>query len=299
VGAGCVPWAIGTETWGSIHCPAAFNGVSGFRPTYGLVSRTGAMALSWTMDKIGPMAHSAEDCELALMAMAGHDPADSATIHRPTYRPDSRRFGFRFAVHARATERAEPEVIARFQEALEVFREIGTVEEVDLPDLPYDAAASTIIDAEAASAFEEFLEAGRSVSLTAPEDRVSLLSALSLPATDYLRALRVRRHAMQAMDALLAPYDALLAPAYPHVAPSISGQFPEEPNGAFARTIGGAANLCGLPGLAVPIGSGRNGLLVGVSLTGRADSDAALLAAGIAFQQLTTWHRDRPPESPH
>lgn len=296
VGAGCVPWAIGTETWGSIHCPAAYNGVSGFRPTYGLVSRNGAMALSWTMDKIGPMAHSAEDCQLALLAMAGPDPTDPATLHRPAYLPEQRRAGFRFAVHARAAEGAEPEVMTRFQAALEVFRELGTLEEIDLPDLPFDAAASTVIAAEAASAFEEFLEAGRSVELTAPEDHVSLLGALTLPATDYLRALRIRRHAMRAMDSLLTPYDALLAPAMPNVAPSISGRFREEPKEAFARTIGGAANLCGLPGLSVPTGPGRLGLPAAVGLTGRADTDATLLAAGIAFQQLTTWHRERPPE---
>ncbi len=296
VAAGCVPLAIGSETWGSIHGPAAYNGVTGFRPTYGLVSRNGAMALSWSMDKIGPLARSAVDCELALAAIAGHDPADPATINRPAYRPDGRRSGFRFAVEVRDDGGADPEIMARFRNALDAFREIGTIEEVALPDLPFDAAASTIIDAEGASAFEEFLEAGRAVELTAPEDRVSLLSALSLPATDYLRALRVRRRAMRAMDALLQPYDALLAPTETHVTPRIAERFPEEPNSANARTIGGAANLCGLPGLALPIGLGRDGLPVSASLTGRADTDGRVLAAGIAYQQITTWHRERPPE---
>jgi aspartyl-tRNA(Asn)/glutamyl-tRNA(Gln) amidotransferase subunit A len=296
VAAGCVPLAIGSETWGSIHGPAAYNGVTGFRPTYGLVSRAGAMALSWSMDKIGPLARSAADCELALMAIAGHDPADPATSNRPLFRPVERRAGFRFAVAVRADDETVPEIMARFRDALDAFREIGTVEEVALPDLPFDAAASTIIDAEAASAFEEFLEAGRAIELTAPEDRVLPLSALSLPATDYLRALRIRRQAMRAMEVLLQPFDVLLAPTWTHATPRIAERFPEEPNEANARTIGGAANLCGLPGLALPIGLGRDGLPVSASLTGRADTDGAVLAAGIAFQQLTTWHRERPPE---
>ena len=80
VAAGCVPFAIGTETWGSIHCPAAFNGITGLRPTYGRVSRRGAMALSWTMDKIGPMARTADDCALVYAAIAGPDPADPTTL---------------------------------------------------------------------------------------------------------------------------------------------------------------------------------------------------------------------------
>jgi aspartyl-tRNA(Asn)/glutamyl-tRNA(Gln) amidotransferase subunit A len=296
VAAGCVPLAIGSETWGSIHGPAAYNGVTGFRPTYGLVSRSGAMALSWSMDKLGPLARSAADCELALIAIAGHDAADPATSNRPAYLPDKRRSGFRFAAAVQTEERADPEIMARFRDALDAFREIGTIEEVELPELPFDAAASTIIDAEAAAAFEEFLEAGHAIELTAPEDRVSALSALSLPATDYLRALRIRRRAMRAMDALLQPFDALLAPTTSHATPRIAERFREEPNAANARTIGGAANLCGLPGLALPIGLGRDGLPVSASLTGRADADGVVLAAGIAYQHITTWHRERPPE---
>lgn len=297
VAAGSVPLAIGSETWGSIHVPAAFCGVTGFRPTYGLVSRAGAMALSWSMDKIGPLAHTAEDCELALLAMAGHDPADPTTLPRPRFRPNERRSGFRFATIAGVADNADPDVAENYLRALEVFRQIGTITEVNLPEMPFDAAASTIISVEAASAFEDFLEAGHADMLTAPEDRVALFAALSIPATDYLRALRVRRQAIAAMGTLLAPFDAIIAPADARTSPPLTESFSKEPKNANARTIGGAANVCGLPGVALPSGLSHDGLPTSVSLTGKADADAVILAAGIAFQALTAWHRDQPRES--
>lgn len=295
VAAGCVPLAIGTETWGSIHVPAAFNGITGFRPTYGLVSRQGAMALSWSMDKIGPMARSAKDCETMLLALAGRDPADPTTLSRPRFQPDPRRNGFRFATLAGAEEGIEPDVLARYRDALAVFARLGTIEEISLPDLPYDAAASTIIAAEAASAFEEFLEAGLADDLTAPEDRVTLLAGLSLPATDYLRALRVREKAARALADAFTGYDAIITPGYRSVATAIDMCFSTEPDFFGLRTIDGAANLCGLPGLMMPAGPGAKGLPTAVCLTGRADSDAILLAAGQAYQAATEWHLAVPP----
>ncbi len=295
VAAGCVPLAIGSETWGSIVVPAAFNGVTGFRPTYGLVSRRGAMALSWTMDKIGPLAHTAADCQDALVAIAGHDREDPSTLNRPRVRLDPRRSGFRFAVLAEMESGTEPEVASRYRDALRVFRELGTIEEVALPGLPFDAAATIVLSAEAAAAFEELITSGAATNLAAPEDRVGLIDALAISATDYLRALRVRQKAMQAMEAMLQGFDALLAPGYPRVAIGITEHFREEPIDHELRTIGGAANLCGLPGLTLLAGPGRDGLPTAVGLTGRADADATLLAVGIAFQDLTSWHRQVPP----
>ncbi|MFT4037369.1 MAG: amidase [Thermomicrobiales bacterium] len=295
VGAGCVPLAIGTETWGSIHVPAAFNGVTGFRPTFGLVSRAGAMALSWSMDKIGPMARSAADCEAMLLGMAGPDPADPATLGRPRYQPSEQRSGFRFATLKDAVHGVEDDVAARYHAALEVFAGLGSITEIALPDLPYNAAASTVIAVEAASAFEEFLEAGLADELTAPEDRVSLLAGLALPATDYLRALRVRAKAVRELGAALAEFDAVITPGYRSVAPPIDQHFSKEPNFFGLRTIDGAANLCGLPGLMLPAGPGALGLPTAVCLTGRVDADAQVLAVGQAYQAQTTWHRALPP----
>jgi aspartyl-tRNA(Asn)/glutamyl-tRNA(Gln) amidotransferase subunit A len=295
VAAGCVPLAIGTETWGSIHVPAAFNGITGFRPTFGLVSRHGAMALSWSMDKIGPMARSATDCETMLLALAGRDSGDAATLARPPFQSNPKRSGFRFATLADAEEGVEPDVLGRYQDALAEFARLGSIEQIVLPELPYNAAASTVIAAEAASAFEEFLEAGLADGLTAPEDRVTLLAGFSLPATDYLRALRLRGRASQALAQAFADYDAIITPGYRSVATEISMRFSEEPDFFGLRTIDGAANLCGLPGLIMPAGPGAQGLPTAVCLTGRADADAVLLAAGQAFQAATEWHVAVPP----
>ena len=295
VAAGCVPFAVGSETWGSIVVPAAYNGVTGFRPTYGLVSRRGAMALSWSLDKLGPLARSAAECEVVVQALAGHDAGDPTTVARPRYRSDRRRTGFRFAALAATDFDAEPEVAERYAEALAVFRELGTVEVIVLPELPCDAAAEVVLSVEAAAAFEDFIITGAAAGLTAPEDRIGLIDALAIPATDYVRALRIRALAMRAMDALLAPFDALIAPAHGCVATGLDEPHSEEPDAPTLRTIGGTANLCGLPGLSLPAGAGREGLPTAVGLTGRADADAAVLAAGIAFQDLTDWHRQRPP----
>ncbi len=298
VGAGLVPFAIGSETWGSIQFPAAFCGVTGLRPTYGRVSRHGAMALSWTMDKLGPLAHTAEDCGLVLAAIAGPDPADPTTL------PDR----FAFPAHATAKRRprigilrgtldkTQPEVRRNFEESLGVLRQFADiVEDLALPEFPYDAMAGTIIDAEAASAFESLFQSGRITELTAPEDRIGGYAGQVLLAKDYLRALRLRRPAGAALDRLLGGVDAVAAPSLPTVAWPIDAAFdkvyPDYPGGT---SIGGAANVCGVPGLFMMNGVGEAGLPTSLQLTGRAGSEAVLLAIGVRYQGLTGHHRRHP-----
>lgn len=294
VGAGLVPFAIGSETWGSITNPACYNGVTGLRPTYGLVSRRGAMALSWTMDKIGPLARSAADCALVLAAIAGHDPDDAASANRPPPRPVTARDDFRFGVLRDATERVDDGVAATFQQALETIGAIGSIEEVELPDLPFGPAASAIISAECAAAFEDFVDQGLAQGLTAPEDRTSVLPAFTMPAVTYLRALRVRRLAGRALDDLLAGFDALLAPTQTNVAPPVDQDFGSWLNRKTAPTLGAAGNLCGLPSITVPNGFGEHGLPTGLEMMGRAYAEDRILAAAIAFQSRTDWHHRRP-----
>jgi len=293
VAAGAVPFAIGSETWGSITTPAALCGVTGLRPTYGRVSRRGAMALAWTMDKIGPIARTAEDCALVLAAIAGPDPEEPTTADR-ALAEDPRRDGFRFAMLRGATVGAQPAVAANFEGAVAVLREIGTVEEVDLPDLPFDAAAAVVVVAEAAAAFEEFIVSGRNAGLTAPEDRVGLYGALALPAVDYLRALRVRRLGGRALDEVLRPYDAMAAPTLAAVAGPLTERFSAYFEDNREATLGGAGNLCGLPAITVPNGFGERGLPTGLELMGRADDEHHILAAARAFQARTDWHLRRP-----
>jgi aspartyl-tRNA(Asn)/glutamyl-tRNA(Gln) amidotransferase subunit A len=297
VGAGVVGFAIGSETWGSIVTPAAFCGVSGLRPTYGRVSRRGAMALSWTMDKLGPMARSADDCGLVLDAIAGHDAGDPTSSERSyAYRPATQRVsGFRFGVLEGELVNTQPEVRANFDASLKVLEGLGTLEPVALPELPYNEAASVIIQAELAAAFEEFMTSGAVRGLTAPEDRSGGLAALTLPAHVYIRALRVRAHAGRALDALLANYDALVSPALPVVASPIDGPFTAYFSRANRGALGGAANLTGLPGVAVPNGLGERGLPTSLIFTGRAYDENAVLAAANAYQARTDWHRQTPP----
>lgn len=298
VGAGLVPFAIGSETWGSIQFPAAFCGVTGLRPTYGRVSRHGAMALSWTMDKLGPLARTAHDCGLILAAIAGPDPQDPTALAARFVAPGkSRPRRYRLGVLRGTRDKTQPEVLRNFDASIEILREEGDlIEDLELPALPFDPAASIIIDAEAASAFEPLFESGRITELTAPEDRLGGYPGQVILAKDYLRALRVRRLASEALDRLLSRVDAIAAPSLPTVAWPLDTAFdkvyPDYPGGA---SIGGAANLCGVPGLFLMNGVGEAGLPTSLQLTGRALSEATLLAIGIRYQERTGFHRLRPP----
>jgi aspartyl-tRNA(Asn)/glutamyl-tRNA(Gln) amidotransferase subunit A len=299
VAAGLVPFAIGSETWGSIQYPAAFCGVTGLRPTYGRVSRHGAMALSWTMDKLGPLARTAEDCGLVLAAIAGADPSDRSTLdQRFDYpAPAGERKRYRLGMLRGTLEKIQPEVRRNFEESVRALREIADIEDgLELPEYPYDAMASTVIAAEAASAFEPLLESGRVTALTAPEDRIGGYAGQVVLAKDYLRAARLRGQAASALDALLAGVDALIAPTLPTVAWPIEAAFdkvyPDYPGGA---SIGGAANLCGVPGLFLMNGTGEGGLPTSLQLTGRALAEGRLLALGRRYQQRTNFHRRVPP----
>jgi aspartyl-tRNA(Asn)/glutamyl-tRNA(Gln) amidotransferase subunit A len=294
-----VPFAIGSETWGSIQYPAAFCGVSGLRPTYGRVSRHGAMALSWTMDKLGPLARTAEDCGLVLEAIAGADPQDPTTITQrfAAPRPVRQRRRYRVGILRGTREKVQPEVLRNFEASLSVLRQVAdVVEDLQLPELPYDAAASIIIDAEAASAFEPLFEDGRITELTAPEDRLGGYAGQVVLAKDYLRALRVRRPAAVGLAKLLSQVDAIAAPSLPTIAWPLDAPFDKAyPNYPGGTDISGAANLCGVPGLFLMNGTGEAGLPTSLQLTGRALGEAALLAIGMAYQARTNFHRLRPP----
>jgi aspartyl-tRNA(Asn)/glutamyl-tRNA(Gln) amidotransferase subunit A len=286
VAAGCVPFAIGTETWGSILCPSSFNGLSGLRPTYGLVSRDGAMALSWTMDKIGPMCHTADDCKLVLNAIAGDD---AWTLAERQPGP------FRIAVLEGSARSAQPEVATNFAAALDVLSDLGTLHEVPLsPEVPWDAAASVIVNAEAASAFEDFIISGESQGLTAPEDRAGLHHALALPAVDYLRALRIRRKAMRELDETLAGFEAIVAPTMPYVAIPLQDRFDTWFGRKRGPSLGAAGNLCGVPSITVMNGFGERGLPTGLEFMGRAGSEHTLLELAGSYQSITDWHTRHP-----
>lgn len=296
VAAGIVPFAIGSETWGSIMTPAAYCGLSGLRPTYGRISRHGAMALSWTMDKLGPMCRTAEDCGLVLHAIAGPDPAD------PTAVPDAYQFPpksgtlpapFKLATIKEPT-RSQPEVQANFEASLKVLEKFATFDEIELPDLPYGAVAGTFISAEMSAAFEGLITSGDVWELTAPEDRAGGHASQFVSAKDYINAFRIRSKIQRALDEILSQYDALVTPTLPAVAVPIDTNFGAYYAGFRGSEIGGAGNAAGIPALSIPNGFGARNLPTGLQFIGRAFEETRLLAIAQQYQSVTDWHQKTP-----
>src|SRR5262245_31342395 len=161
VAAGLVPFAIGSETSGSIITPAAYSGVSGLRPTYGRVSRHGAMALSWTLDKLGPMCRTAEDCGLVLAAIAGRDRQDPTSVARAFTFPEEKKGKFRIGIIKDATQGIQPQVRENFEQSLKVLAKFADVTEaVAFPAMPFGPVVGAIVNAEGASAFRDLIERG-------------------------------------------------------------------------------------------------------------------------------------------
>ena len=297
VAAGLTPFAIGSETWGSILSPANNCGVSGLRPTYGRVSRHGAMALSWTLDKLGPLCLTADDCGLALEAMAGPDPDDPATADMAFQydaAPPETGKRFRIGVVRDIDDGAQDDVKRNFRAALRTLESVADVEEIVFPDMPYEAITRTILNAESASAFDDFIESGRASELTAPEDRHPYARTL-IPAQDYIRALRLRRKVAAVADDLMLPYDALAAPSRATTATPIDQDFRGVVSGGGRDLMGAVGNAAGLPSIGVPSGFSDEGLPTGIQFMGRAYDENRILAVARAYQSLTDWHARRPP----
>ena len=303
--AGLVTFSIGSETSGSIMTPSAMCGITGLRPTYGLVSRRGAMALSWTLDKIGPMCRSAEDCALVLSVIAGGDYEDPGSAgksfhYAPEFarKPDEITIGY---APADFDSSADPAARAGFQEALKVVKSLGMrMAEVEIPDFPYGAMTTTIIIAEAASIFEDLVRSGKVDELADHRQAQGLKTGLDISATEYLRAMRVRALVQDAFRDLFLNVDFLLAPTLQTTAPDVTAALDSGPALATApksRGLNGlipAGNLAGLPALSLPCGFAE-GLPIGISLVARPFYENQLIAIGKAFQSHTDWHRRRPP----
>ena len=310
VAAGLVAYALGSETWGSILNPSAYCGVTGLRPTYGYVSRHGAMALSWTLDKIGPMCRSAEDCGIVLQAISGGDGEDPGSAGKSFYytpqytrQISDIRIGYS---PIDFNETAEEETRADFNKALGVFRSMGAkLVETKLPPLPYGLAAGTIISAEGSSVFETIIQNGRVDQLADQKQIAGLKAGLEIKAKDYLKAMRIRRMVQEEMRKLFAEIDVLLSPSVFRVAPKISepldrpaatpGASVNTPDsrGRGLRDLGAAGNLAGLPALSLPCGFTK-GLPIALSLVSRPFTENLILALGVEFQKRTDWHRRRP-----
>jgi len=299
VAAGLVPFAIGSETSGSILTPSAFSGVTGLRPTYGLVSRHGAMALCWTLDKLGPMGRTADDCALVLAAIAGRDPADESTVERGFDFREPAKIGKRprLAIPKGVTEKVQPEVRENFNRAIEVLKPVADITtDVEWPDFPWGPAVSAIVGAEGASAFLDLIESGRVKELSCPRDRRGGYAGTLIPAVDYLQAMRLRRPMKRAMTELFQRFDAVVSPTRATVAYPADKNFEDVyPNVDAGPPLIQTGNLCGLPALCVPTGLGENKLPTSMAFMGPAFSERALVALGAYYQSKTRWHLERPP----
>lgn len=277
VAAGLVPFALGTETLGSIVSPCRRCGVGGLRPTFGAVSRHGAMPLSWTMDKVGPIARSATDLALvfdAIRGADGRDPAarDAAFPFAPARGLEGLRIGV-LAPGRRERRNADQERFVAW------LREQGAAPAtVRLPEAPYRAML-VMLHAEAATAFDDLLRQGRLGELPGQDDGDwpnQFRCARTIPAVEYLRASRLRSGLQRSMAAALDGVDVLVAPT--HGGPTLT-----------------ATNLTGHPTLVLPVGAeDGTGQPTVLALVGRLHGEAALLRVAAAWQAGTDWHRRRP-----
>jgi Asp-tRNA(Asn)/Glu-tRNA(Gln) amidotransferase A subunit family amidase len=284
--AGLVGFSIGTETLGSIVSPSTRNGVTGLRPTFGRVSRYGAMALSWSMDKIGPMCRSVEDCALVLNAIHGPDGRDPTVRDVPfNWDPQRPLSGLRIGYHRAAFEQtnADGQRNEFDHAALDALRAlVGDLVPVDLPtqEYPLSAIQGAILGVEAAAAFDELTRSGRD-ALVVPEPERStwpntFRTARFVPAVEYINANRVRTLLMEATDRALRDVDVFIAPA----------------GSALLLT-----NLTGHPQVAVPAGFTQRGdrdVPVTITFIGRLYGEEPMLAVAKAWQDATSHHLRRP-----
>jgi len=307
VGARLTFAALGSDTGGSIRMPAHFCGVTGLKTTWSRVSRAGAMPLSQSLDTVGPLARTAEDCALLLALMAGPDPEDSPASHEPLsdYLAATKGSlkGLKIGVPASFyVDDLDSEVARVLDETIAVLRREGAeILTVELPDQRQLSAASQLVLAAEAAAFHKRWMIERPQDYGA-QTLMRLQNGLAVPAITYLEAMRWRGPALAAHNAATAGVDAIIAPASPIPAPTIEesdvGGGPNAPAllarlTLFTRPV----NFLGLPSLTVPSGFTRSGLPVGMQLIGRSFDEATLLTIGAAFQRVTDYH-DRVPKLP-
>ncbi|MGH7651039.1 MAG: amidase [Gemmatimonadaceae bacterium] len=289
--AGLVGFAIGSETLGSISSPSTRCGTTGLRPTFGRVPRTGTMALSWTMDKLGPLCRSVEDCALVLDTIQGPDGRDNSVIPAAynwdaSLSPRKLRVGYvKSAFDLPQTDPADPKrnlhPTKKFDDAaLEVFKRLGVnLIPVDLPDVPYDAMR-IILTAEAAAAFDELTRSGRD-KLMVQQGKFdwpnTFRTSRFIPAVDYVNANRLRSVAIQKWDELMNSVDVIVTPT-----------------GAANLSQLVATNLTGHPALILPNGFRDDGTPVSLTFLAGLFQEANLLAVGRAYQDATDFHLKHP-----
>lgn len=278
--AGLVPFALGTETLGSITAPSTRNGITGLRPTYGRVSRYGVMSLSWSMDKVGPMARSAADCAIVYSVITGKDPKDPTTTNFPDgFEPGKELTNLRVAYLKKDIEKDTSLSKPNLEKALETFKKMGiSLTEVDLPeDVPY-ASFDIILRAEAGAFFDDLVRSGN-VDQMVEQDQSSRANSLRqarfIPAVEYLQANRHRQVLIEKMQTIMKDYDILISPTFGNRQLIIT-------------------NLTGHPVISIPTGLDKEKHPTSITLVGNLYDEATVLLLAKAFQDNTEFDELHP-----
>lgn len=296
--------SLGSDTGGSIRTPAAVCGVVGLKPTYGRVSRYGAVPLAWSLDHVGPLTKSVEDAAIILAAIAGPDPMDPSSSSRPIpdYRKDMRGGirGLRMGVPRQYFwENVDPEIQKLVSAAIRQMESLGAMRvEVDIPALENCAAMEAHITlAEATSYHEPYLK--KQADDYGPAVRTNLEAGRYLLATDYVKSQRARTLLQRNFNEAFKRADVIVSPTLPALPPLVgevwvqSGDLREHVIDAFLR-FNIPYDLTGLPAISVPCGFSSAGLPIGLQIGGRAFEEGTILKFAHAYEQSTDWHRARP-----
>ena len=304
VAAGIVPAALGSDTGGSIRTPASFCGVSGFKPTYGLISLRGIIALAPSMDHVGLLARTAEDCATLLAAVAGHDPRD------PLSPPEADSHAVPLALAASLTgvrvgvldgffsDDVQPSVATAVAEAIRVMVDHGaTAVSPNLATIEGDvSSASAVLKVEASHAHERDLV--EHADDLVPDVRNKLMEGSRISGVEYLRALESRQRVRDALETALSAVDVLVSPTCDTTAPPMSqdGRVLEPARYLVSGRPSARMpfNLAGLPAISIPCGFDQHGLPIGLQIAGRRWGDWSVLAIAQAFQAVTDWHLRTP-----
>ncbi len=298
VAARLTPAGIGSDTGGSVRIPSAFNGLIGLKVTFGRIGLSGTMLLSWTLDSIGPLARSVEDCALLLNALAAPDPRDPTTLGQPledftlATRPGSIE-GLRIAMPdtRQLPNFMHADVVKAWQSAGRTFESLGaTVEAVRLPDWFFDLSrpAGTLIASEAYSLHRDYIEDTRKA--IGPGVRARALQAKTLLPGAYAEELRGMAERRQAFGEWFRPHDAILMPTIALPAVPLSEVDETSPIPGYLTR---PANYLGLCSLAMPSGQSA-GLPLGIQIVGKPFAERDILRLGKAFQDATDYHRQAP-----
>ena len=278
--AGLVPFALGTETLGSITSPSTTNGITGLRPTYGRVSRHGVMSLSWSMDKVGPMTRSAQDCAIVYSIISGKDPKDQTTTAYPDgFEPEKDISTLRVAYLKIDIENDTTLSKENSERAIKTFEKLGLkLTEVELPeDMPYHGF-DIILRAEAGAFFDDLVRSG-DVDQMVEQDQKSRANSLRqsrfIPAVEYLQANRHRQVLIEKMNAIMKEYDVLISPTF----------------GNRQLVI---TNLTGHPVISVPTGLDKEKHPTSITLVGNLYDEASILLLAKAFQKNTQFDEMHP-----